>query len=724
VPLNDLPEPVRRLLEALGVRELYPIQRKAVEAGVLRGRSLLVSAPTASGKTLVAMMAIVSRLSDAGGRAFYVAPLRSIALEKYRDFKKLEGLGYSVRVSVGDLERGLPGADIVVTTYEKLDSTARSNPGLLREASVVVVDEIHYVNDPKRGPLLEGLIARILGGPERPQLVALSATVPNSSEIAGWLGAELVESDWRPVPLREGVLDGDEILYSDGSRRRIYAPTGKPYVDLVADLADEGGHALVFVQSRRRAIQLAKQASKHSGLLGYDEAEAREWRSRILDSAAPAPVREELADLVGRGVAFHHAGLGNELRGLVEEAFRAGALAAVYATPTLAAGVNLPARRVVVAEYVRYEHGYRRPISVSEYKQLAGRAGRPHMDEYGEAVIVPHGRDEPGDLIEYYIRGEPERVESRLSGLRGLRHVVLGLVASGQASTLDEVMAVVRRTLYARQRGESLLAPMVEAALRQLVDWGLLERFEGNAYRATPVGFEASRYYVDPETVKVFIESVRSLGPGAEPSDAQLLYIIASTPDMPRLPVSRRESEELLDTLLDVAPEVYDLVDYIGWEESSSIKAALVLMDWIEEVPEERIFSKYDVWPGDLYAIIDAGRWLASALSSVSDALAWRGVASRLRVLEARIRHGVKAELLELVGIPGVGRVRARRLYEAGYKSLADLASAEPSKLLGLPGLGPSTVASIMEFFGRREEAERIRRRLARRGRGLTAFMD
>ena len=713
-----------RLLRELNVERLYPTQEEALRVGILEGESVVISAPTASGKTLAAMLAAAAALENGRGRVVYTCPLKSIAMEKYREFSVFERLGFNVKVSIGDYERGMPEAPIIITTYEKLDSTIRSKPGLASSIGLLIVDEIHYVGDPKRGPILESLLAKIKVLGQRPQIVALSATTPNAGEIAEWLGAKLVKVNWRPVPLYEGVYgDGVISFYRDGREegiKEVKEVTGSRVIDVIIQSSEEGGQALVFVQSRRRAVQLAKQVAKRHKHLHFDDKAAKEVAREIRRLSFPGPLKEELAWLVERGVSYHHAGLGAEARGIVEEAFRRGALASIIATPTLAAGVNLPARRVVVAEYYRFESGYRRPISVAEYKQLAGRAGRPRLDPYGEAVIIPQGGDDPSELVRGYILAEPEPVVSRLSSMAAVRHSVLGLIAQG-AGDSEYIKRVHRETLYAKQYGS--LDGIVEASFRDLVKWGLVEHLEEGRFFMTPLGEVVSRYYVDPASVEVIRLLSRIKG---DPTDAQLLYIISAMPDMTRVPASRREGDEILDRLLDIAPEVFDLMDYVGPGELSIIKTLMILWDWINERPEDEIVQEYDVGPGDLASITETARWLAAAASAMAEVMPELGseTSRRLKLLEKRIRYGVKTELLPLVAIPGIGRVRARRLYEHGYRLPQDLALADPRELARIPGIGPGTIASILEFLGRVGEAERYRTADKAAKKGLLAFME
>lgn len=709
-------EATGRLIKLLGYKTLYPLQEEAIKAGVEAGENLLVATPTASGKTFIALVALANNV--AGGVGFYTVPLRSIAQEKYRQFKVLEELGLRVRVSIGDYAEGAPRADVVITTYEKLDSMLRNEPSLYRRITVLVVDEVHYIGEPKRGPVLESLLARITSLAS-PQIVALSATVPNAGEIAGWLGAKPIVSNWRPVPLKEGVYKDGVIHYSDGSRAQVREATGHPQVDLVTDSSQAGGQAIVFTQSRRRASQLAAKAAKYSRLLAYNEAEAREAARLIRQTEGPATLREELEKLITHGVAYHHAGLSNRQRQIVEDAFRSGGLAAIYATPTLAAGVNLPARRVVIEDYYRFEEGMMRPISVSEYKQLAGRAGRPGLDPYGEAVIIARGRDSVEELVEDYILAPPEPVESRLGGLRGLRHSILGTIVAG-VTRLRDVVQIHSNTLYARSLGLRKMGSLIARAVENLVSWGLAT-LEGESLAPTLLGVEAARNYLDPESVDVARRLIPRLSPAG---DLSLLYVIASLPDMARLPVTRREEDALLDRLLDEAPELVDRLEWTGPGEMRVLKTALLLYDWINEVGDDEIASRYNAGPGDVAALVDTASWLASSLANISKLLGHPGASERLGLLEKRIRHGIKDELLPLVAIPGVGRARARRLYNHGYKTLQDLMLADPRDLLRIPGIGPGVVAHILEFTGRREEAARYAKLERIRGRGLQALMD
>ncbi|MCE4610989.1 MAG: DEAD/DEAH box helicase [Desulfurococcales archaeon] len=719
--LEPIPETAtwvtQRLAEVLGYTRLFPPQRQALEAGVERGESLLVAAPTGAGKSFIALVACANALATRGGRAFYVAPLRSIAQEKYAEFRVLEKLGFKVRVSIGDYTEGPPDADVIVSTYEKLDAMLRSHPGLTDEITVLVVDEIHMVGSPDRGPALEGLIARLLSTSSPPQIVALSATIPNAEEIAEWLSARLVKSGWRPVPLREAVFKDYRLHYPDGSERSVRRLTGLPDVDLAWETIEGGGQALVFTQSRRRAASLAKRAADR---LGLSDAECREvGRELGRGGWGPASLREELAKLASRCVAYHHAGLPMQARTTVEDAFRRGVLKVVYSTPTLAAGVNLPARRVIVDDYYRYSGGVKVPIGVGEYKQLAGRAGRPGYDVEGEAVIVAHGYDSPRELIDYYILGEPEPVESRLGGLRGLRHMILGLTASGAANSIEGVSRVLKATLYNVQR--SLSRRLVERAVKDLREWGLVE-VNGKSITATPLGVEVARLYLDPENVPI----VRSVASKVRVEDElSLLYLVTLSPDMTLLPSPPREARKVLEEAYRRSPHITELVDPYDEEDVRRLKTALVLFSWVNEDSDDEIYEAWGVAPGDLAAAVDTAEWIASSLSRIAVELGLpedaRGL---LRVMALRIKYGVREELLQLVQIPGVGRVKARLLYNAGYRSLHDLASAKVQDLLRIKGVGPATVKNIMEALGRSGEASHLDRLADAEKKGLAAFME
>jgi len=710
----------RRLLQHLGVEKLYPIQEAALREKVEYGESLVVSAPTASGKTLVALIGIMNALADnPGSIAVYTAPLRSIAYEKLEDFKKLEGLGFRARLEVGSLVRGPRDAEILVTTYEKLDSILRNRPDLKAKISVLVVDEVHYIGDEKRGPVVETILSIMRGAGS--QLIALSATIPNAREIAEWLGARLVESEWRPVPLREGVYKAGTIYYPSGESLQIERVTGSPYVDLIIHYAREGGQSLVFSQSRRRVVQTARQAARFHRYLSYDQKEAAEVARRILESGGPRSLREELAKLVAHGVAFHHAGLSNEQRMIIEDAFRRGVIVSVHATPTLAAGVNLPARAVIVEEYMRYEYGSRNLISVSEYKQLAGRAGRPGYDEVGDAIIIASKSDDPMEIMEYYILSTPEPVDSKLSGPKPLTHALLGLIDAGIIQGREDLRSFASKTFYAYQSTSDVVVELSAKAVKDMEAWGLIE-VSDDKYRSTSLGGLVARLYLHPYSVPVARQILERMK--APPGETGLLYLVASMPDMPKLRVPRREEEKLMDAVIEEAQELIDLVDWFGPEELRRIKTTLVLREWINEASEDMLMEAYGVGPGDLAGLVETGEWIASSLARIAEYLGGPvGIGGMLELLSTRIRYGIKPELVPLVTIPGVGRVKARRLYQAGYKTLHDLATASPKELARIPGIGAATARAILEFFGRGDEVSELRGP-KREGRGLEAFFD
>lgn len=194
------------------IDELRPVQEKSINQFLLDGKSQLVCTPTASGKTLVAELAFTKSIMDRIGKAIYIVPLKALATEKYKDFKEKYGDLFKIAISIGDLDKNesyLANYDLIICTSEKLDSLIRHHTPWLRDVKVVIIDEIHLINDPGRGPTLEILITLLKELLHNVQIIGLSATIGNPKELADWLDAELIIDDWRPVTLKKGTyLDG------------------------------------------------------------------------------------------------------------------------------------------------------------------------------------------------------------------------------------------------------------------------------------------------------------------------------------------------------------------------------------------------------------------------------------------------------------------------------------------------------------------------------------
>ncbi|MEK6984288.1 MAG: DEAD/DEAH box helicase [Nanoarchaeota archaeon] len=213
---SELPTEFYQILEK-EITSLRPAQKKAVEKGLLQGRNLLVCTPTASGKTLIAELAALKSIVSGKGKAIYIVPLKALASEKYRDFKRKYDKIIKVALSIGDVDSDdqyLAEYDLIITTSEKFDSLIRHHAPWLSNTATIVIDEIHLLNDPKRGPTLEILLTILMQLLKNAQIIALSATIGNAQELADWLNAELVTDNWRPVKLHKGIyFDGKIEFY-------------------------------------------------------------------------------------------------------------------------------------------------------------------------------------------------------------------------------------------------------------------------------------------------------------------------------------------------------------------------------------------------------------------------------------------------------------------------------------------------------------------------------
>lgn len=693
------PRIVRKLRED-GIEQLYPPQADAI-APALEGRNLVLAIPTASGKSLVAYLAMLQAVLR-GGKALYIVPLKALASEKYEELSKFSDLGIKVAESTGDFDEVDPKLhrfDIVISTSEKADSLLRHRSKWLEQLSVVVADEVHLMNDPGRGPTLEVTLVKFRAFNPSAQVIALSATIKNASEVAEWLDAELVTSDWRPVPLREGVYADGEIFFTDNSKRRL--PGDEPPVRaIVKDALSSGGQCLVFVNTRKsseaQAVDLGKLVS---GMLP-DKADGLSKEAKRLMGAQdePTSMGSKLAKCIKNGCAFHHAGLTSSQRRAVESSFKTGLLGCIVATPTLAAGINLPARTVVVKDVRRFdsELGYT-SIPVLEVKQMCGRAGRPRFDPYGEAVLIARDDEERSLLMENYLLGENESIESKLGTEPAMRSHVLALVATKDADSLEGLTDFFQRTFLAHQRDAHYLGGMIDNILEFLETEGMVSCDDG--LRATPFGRRVSDLYIDPLSAVRLRDALKRHVPGRV---FGLVHAACSAPDMPLLYLRRSDYEwveeymdEVRDQLLMDPPE--DLEEYELF--LSTVKTAKLVHDWMSEVHENTIASSFGVGPGDIRNKVERAEWLLHSSARLAE-LFNKDAVGECSEAVVRVRYGVGPELLELVRLRGLGRVRARALYSRGMKGLEDLRNTSYDRLKQIPTIGEAMARSVKDQLG------------------------
>lgn len=670
-----------------GITQLYPHQQEALRV-LSTGSSLLLATPTSSGKTVVAYYGIL-RAWKMGLRSLYVVPLRALAEEKYEDMKLFEDFGIRVGISTGDYDRPsdyLKNYDVLISTSEKVDSILRNNPSVLDRMGFFVFDEIHNIGDESRGSTLEIVISKIRHMIHGAQFAAMSATVSNVGIVAKWLGAKAVESNFRPVQLRRYVLTPRLVMDEKGTQVAYVSSLD----DLVVKSLDDSGQTVVFVKSRKAAETAALQfvSSVEGTLSPQEKAELENIR---LDENVPG--NDNLLSCLKKGVGYHHAGLTSDQRKLVEKLFRERKIKLISATTTLAAGLNLPARSVIVKDIYRYNGFSSDLIPNMEMQQMLGRAGRAKFDTVGNGYIyAPEAH--VGDVFKTYIHGPLEKIESTIDEGK-LRMHVLGLISSGIATDMPSLEHFFASTL-AYVEG-SLSREWIENSVIFLQDANMI--VGGQTFRATPFGKKVSELYIDPVSGIILrnVLDVKDID--------KILMGISATPDMQGLYVSSSDAIDVRtpdDLPFEIIPD--------------KLKVSYILRDWISEKPESEIVDKYKIWPADIRSRVELAGWLSHSLYEISRVVQHvpRG---DLKVLHMRIKDGIQEDLVPLVSIPNVGRVRARRLDINGFISIESIASASPEdirRMSRIQGFGDKVaegiVASAMKMVGNVQPPAKPRR--------------
>ena len=676
----EVAEVVPKFAEAFPFEEFNDMQREAVPALVDSDANVVASAPTGSGKTALAELAICQTL-DQGGTALFVAPLRALTNEKEAEWERFEDLGYSVYVVTGERDlnpRRAERADVLVMTPEKADSATRKHDSprysFVTDVDCVVIDEVHLLDSEKRGSVLEVVVSRLRRLCD-PRVVALSATMPNIDDVAAWLDATPETTfefgdEYRPVDLHAGVRTykhGDN-PFADKYRRLFTA------LDLAEPHLREDGQALVFVSSRQDTVQAAKKTRDEIGERDIPVGSRGDYEfhtaTEELDNST---LRKSVLD----GVAFHHAGLSTHDKNLVEQWFREGKIRVLFSTSTLAWGVNLPARCVVIRD-TKLHDPLEGEVDMSplDVLQMLGRAGRPGYDDVGYGWVVCDDSD--ADMYRELLR-EGKEIESRLAG--SLAEHLNAEIAMGTIRGLGDVMDWLETTFY-YQRAQSEpeaydfvnLRDRVRDTLDSLVEDGFIETDEGLGLSATRLGVLASTYYLRLATAREFRDVA------ADEVDADsILRAVANAGEFDS--VSARQAErDAIDTVL--RSDGSDL-------ESGPRKVLAILRGGMDgAIPGE---LRSDAW-----VIRQNALRLLAALGAFFERYDDPMGANTAARLEARIDTGVPEAAVGLTALDGVAAGRAHKLAEEDIETPADVRDAGAAGLEAA-GLGPGVAESVHE---------------------------
>jgi helicase len=477
--------------------------------------------------------------------------------------------------------------------------------------------------------------------------------------------------------LREGVFSEGALEFIDGETRT----PGPAWTDLVAETVSEGGQLLVFTRSRKEAEKNAGSFGATLGIPGPDIEPEEGW----------GEVGRALVGAMKGGAGFHHAGLGSDMRRIVEKGFRDGDIKVLFATPTLAAGINLPARRVIVLTTRRYERAVgMTDIPVLEVRQMMGRAGRPGLDPHGEAVIVAKNDRSARRIVEDYILGEVEPITSKLLDPRAMRIHVLSAIATGECRSEEDIEDFLSHTFYAHTTDLWTMESALDHTLEMLEEGEFIEIDEGIA--PTPLGVVTSRVYIDPASSVLFRKALDVMPEGV----FHHLMTVSSCPDMYRL--AARKDDPGLERFSDDAGWLKSLIPHEDYDDA--LRTSAVLNAWISEMLESDLTETFGIGPGDLHNLRETATWLGMAYAEIAG-LDLPGRDIDVKEVARRLESGVKPELLPLMRVPGIGRRRGRTLYGAGYREISSIGRAEISDLEGLPHMGPATARQAIEWSRR-----------------------
>jgi helicase len=470
-------------------------------------------------------------------------------------------------------------------------------------------------------------------------------------------------------------------------------------IDLAFQSVLDGGQALIFAETRRRAVSLAAKAAERFSKINKNPTNnlARKISLKIL-SNGDADINRTLSGIITKGVAFHHAGLSPKVRGIVEDAFKSGIVKILTATPTLGAGVNLPARRVIIASIFRYDQelGVNIPMSVLEYKQLCGRAGRPFYDKFGESIIITDPRIDSSELYDHYVSGNPEPLRSQLMNEKALRIHLLGSISSVSKTKKSKLYALFNHTFFSMLCDEEGINSKLDSVLEYLETENLIVS-NNDFIKATKFGKRTSFLYIDPLTSVQFRENIKTLQAGSKFKSNGfeglfLSWIVQTNDFYPKLSLRNKDTN-----FVTVLFNHDDWNIYQEIVETSNSRSLVALLKWIDETSEKMLADTIGVEPGDMYRMVESAEWLLHSLGEMAKLFKIQDLVHSIEILKTRMKFGIRKELIPLIYFQGIGRIRARALFDAGVINGEGVRDASESKLGAIPKIGPALAKKLKD---------------------------
>jgi helicase len=710
--------------------ELLPLQATAVVKNeLLNGKSLIISAPTSSGKTFCGEMAAAVNLFKRK-KVVFLVPLKAVAEEKYADFcRKYSPLGIRVTISTRDrqeddrrIERG--EFDLAIMIYEKFNQLLIRTLDVLNSINLVVVDELQMIGDTSRGITLELILTKIKSSKYTPQILGLSAVLKDPERLSTWLGCQLLSEKNRPVELLQGVLLNGEFRFrkhnsgEEGIQQLVELESDEPHLILFANLnklLEEKEQVLVFLKSKKNCEDCALLFSEQA----YNNPST--GTIQALSELENTTLRDKLIRCLEKGMAFHNADLTFDERRIIEHFYVQGEIRVIFSTTTLSLGINLPAKTVFI-ETQKYEVGeysgkaVMSPLSWSEYENMSGRAGRFGLEnQYGRSVIIAQNQFQFDSLWEGYIEGEEEKITSSLS-LENLADVILDLVASGAGKTLDRLKIILSNSL-----GGGIIPTsedMVKEKTKELLQMEALLK-NNEILSLTRLG---SLCALKGITVRTGLFLKKKLENLADYDPFSWFYSVLNTQDGEEIYISVNFLEEqnriyekaLIERYQDKPTSSEEIATLLSKNTSFSpaetkrLKIAFVLSEWISSRSTIDLENKYLCRSGQIEQIGKQVSWLLDAAVGMARVLNKdRSIVFFLKRLSLRVNFGTDDLGIKFarLRIPGLGRDYIWALVRKGYCSLKSIREA---KIEDLAKIIPEKVAQkLKEAIEKKSESAR-----------------